>query len=338
MGKSLFDYLAAPITAPLDAAGGVIHGLGNAVSDIPVVGKLAKFGGIATGDLLHGASQGLQGHFANAANDDLASVSDAIHGVNKVPVVGPYILPAVAGFFGGPLGYGAASGIQSGFEASRNGVPAGKAALGGAENGAVSAAASYAGGQLAGQLGSIGSGVAPVSGGATAGALGTPISQSLGDTALSGVGDALGKTTPADVLGAGVGGALATNINSKNPLINPLAPIADTSNSLLDAPFSPTEASQAALPSSLSSYQGLDPLQQATNIASKGVYGGGEGADETNYFNNLINRQLYGSNGQLAADTSSINPVENSFLNQIGLGGYKSPTDLLQKISNYQYS
>ncbi len=331
MGKSIWDTITSPITAPLNIGAGVTHGLSNALGKIPVVGGLAKYGGIGISDLLHGGSEAVQGDLHQSGKDFSSSISNAIHGPNTIPVVGPYILPAVAGVFGGPLAAGAASGIQNGFEASRRGVPMGRAALGGAESGALSAAASYAGGQLGSELNGVGSSPNPISGGTSPGFLGTPVSQSLSDTALSGVGDALGNTTPGDIIGSAVGANLGQG--SAASTLDPLASPKSSSPA-----WSPSQMAKMDLPSSLSSYQNLDPFQQATNIASRGVYGGGQGPQETNYFLNLINRNLVGANGQVANDTSSINPVENSFLNQIGLGGYKNPTDLLHNISNYQFS
>lgn len=116
-----------------------------------------------------------------------------------------------------------------------------------------------------------------------------------------------------------------------------------------EAPSSPQEApkpppyvasrqAQAALPGSLSQFGGLDQNQLSTNIATKGVYGGGEGPEETKYFTNLINRRLVDDTGKMSGDLNGINPVENSFLSQLGLGGNKSPYDLLKGINDYKFS
>lgn len=104
--------------------------------------------------------------------------------------------------------------------------------------------------------------------------------------------------------------------------------------SLLAPPFNPSEQSQAQMPGSLSQYSGLDPFQQATNIATQGVYGRGNGPQENSYFLNLINRQLYDQGGNLANDNSSINPIENSYLSQLGITG-QNPTDILKGINQY---
>lgn len=238
------------------------------------------------------------------------------------------LLPSLGTAAGGAIGAGIGSGLSKGIE---TGNP-----IAGLTSAVATGGGSYLGSQLLGpSLSGIGAGTNATSGAATQGFMGTPVATSLSDQGLSGAGSVFGSQTPGSLVGGAVGSTVG-QAGAQSAL--PGLFQSPTSTPAGPSPFMPTEAAQAALPASLSSYQNLDPLQQATNIASKGVYGGGEGADETNYFNNLINRQLYGSNGQLATDTSSINPVENSFINQIGLGGYSSPTDLLQKISNYSYS
>lgn len=325
MGKSIWDAITTPITAPLNAAGGVIHGLGNALGNIPVVGGLAKYGGIATSDALHGLSDSANFNFTKAGNDVLSSASNAIHGPNTIPVVGKYILPAVAGFFGGPLGYGAATGIQNGFESARNGATFGDSAKFGATSGAISGAGSYAGGQLLGPtLNGLGSTVGSESGATTPGFMGTPIGQSLGEPALSSGGGAL-ASTPGDVFASGAGATIGGSMAGPSPTA-PVKP---------PAPWAPSRSGDMALPGSLSSYAGLSPQQQASNIATRGVYGQGNGPEENSYFTNLINRQLVDPSGNVTGDLSSINPVEGSYLNQIGLGGYNNPTDLLKKLQGY---
>jgi len=85
------------------------------------------------------------------------------------------------------------------------------------------------------------------------------------------------------------------------------------------APIELTRAPEAALPSSLSHLQGLSGLQQSTNIATEGLYGGGVGQEEQEYFANLLNRRLMDESGQLAS-YGEVRPVEEQFLRQrVGL-------------------
>lgn len=101
------------------------------------------------------------------------------------------------------------------------------------------------------------------------------------------------------------------------------------------APFSASRQEQSALPGSLQGFGGLDVNQQATNIATQGVYGQGEGPQEASYFNNLINRRLVDESGKVG-DISSIQPIEQSYLQKLGLGGYSNSKDLLEAMSKWK--
>jgi len=137
------------------------------------------------------------------------------------------------------------------------------------------------------------------------------------------LGDSLAKTGISQI-----GSGLAANA------------IGDAVTPYLDGPmdltniqaFKPSRAGQSQLPGSLSSFGGLDPTQQATNIANKGVFGGGLGGQEEDYFTNLVNRQLVDDSGKVG-DIKSLAPIENSYLGQLGLGNYTNSNDLLEAIS-----
>lgn len=197
---------------------------------------------------------------------------------------------------------------------------------------ALAAGGSYAGSALGGEflgptLSGLGSSTNAVSGGVTPGFLGSTV----GDTFGSFAGNTLGAETLGNVAGSSLGSMAGSSIGEKaGGMLNPMN---------ADAPGSPgfmaSRSAQMGLPQSLSQFSGLDPNQQASNIATRGVYGQGNGPQENSYFTNLINRQLVDDQGQVAGDTSSINPVEGSYLSQLGLGGYNNPTDLLQKLQGY---
>lgn len=99
-------------------------------------------------------------------------------------------------------------------------------------------------------------------------------------------------------------------------------------------PFAASQQAMMDLPPSLSQFASLSPEQQTSNIATKGVYGGGEGNEESKYFLNLMNRRLVDPKGNVG-DIGQVNPIENSFLSQLGLGGYGNSKDLLQGISKW---
>lgn len=102
--------------------------------------------------------------------------------------------------------------------------------------------------------------------------------------------------------------------------------------------FTPSQQSIFGAPQSLSNYTspGMDSDQTLSGIATKGVYGGGNGPEEQKYFLNLINNRLVDPQGKVG-DMASLNPIENSYLSQLGLGGYGNTSDLLKGISNYNY-
>lgn len=257
--------------------------------------------------------------------DYLAPIAGAALGSAILPGVGTSLGLSLGSAGGGAIGAGIGSGLATGVE---TGSP-----IAGLTSGITSGVGSYAGGKLLGPaLEGLGGNVNPASGGTNPGFMGTPLAKSLGDAGLGSTQDVFGGSTPGSLVGSSIGSSVSKGMaDSLSPGIFD-APQQPSSSV---AGFSPSRQSSMNLPTSLSSYQNLDPMQQATNIASKGVYGGGQGPDEKNYFLNLINRQLVGDNGQVAGDTSSINPVENTFLSQLGLGGYKNPNDLLKGISQY---
>lgn len=199
--------------------------------------------------------------------------------------------------------------------------------------GLLSAGGSYFGGQLGSSVGSsINSGPLSLT---PANALGKIFGgEAIGSLAPIGsfVGNALGSSTIGSIAGGAIGGSLGDNLGTQlGQQLNPM----NTGGGQGPPGFSPSRAAQMATPQGLSQFSSLDPFQQATNIASKGVYGGGQGNDENQYFLNLINRQLVDPNGNVQ-NQSSLNPVESSYLSQLGLGGYNNSTDLLKGISQYQ--
>lgn len=242
---------------------------------------------------------------------------------------------------GGLLGTAGTAAIGAGIGSGLNtGIKTGNP-LTGLVSGVAGGAGSYAGSELLGPaLGGIGSTSGGVSGATTPGFMGTPIASSLSQLGGEGAGDALnpssslastvfGQATPGSAIGGAIGGSVANNAaQSAMPSL-----FTDPTLSSGPAGFSPSKQDQASLPGSLSSYSGLNPQQQASNLATQGVYGGGNGPQETNYFLNQVNRQLFDQNGNVASNMN-LPPVELSYLNQLGISG-SSPTDYLKGISQY---
>lgn len=238
------------------------------------------------------------------------------------PILGGAAGTLIAPGIGTAIGAGIGSGVNKGVE---TGSP-----WKGLETGTISGLGTYAGGQLAGNV--LGSETASnISGqlgmdGALGAANSTPASligsasNSLGPT----VANALGSSTIGSTAGSALGGKVASNF-SDSMFPNPVDPVAG---------FSPTRTDPGAAPGSFSQFAGLPQDQLTSNIANKGVYGGGNSPDESKYFLNLVNNQLVDPNGKVG-DMSSLSPIESSYLAQLGLGGYGNSTDLLKGISNY---
>lgn len=191
---------------------------------------------------------------------------------------------------------------------------------------------SYAGGQLGSSIGAASS----LGGQTLGGALGeasnsiTNAAQALGGSTLgAGVSNYLGQGL-GNLLGGYAGSQLGENVAES--LSSSLSGPPDMTNF---QPYKPHQDSQSELPSSLQGFGSLNPTQQSSNIANQGVYGGGLGPDEQKYFTNLINRRLVDPNGNVN-NLSSLNPIESSYLQKLGLGGYGNSNDLLEAISKWQ--
>lgn len=225
----------------------------------------------------------------------------------------PYIAEAVATVTGqGEWAIPAIEGIKSGV---KTGNPL---------SGVLAAGGSALGSSILGGAGGI-------LGETPANALGSEI----GGSAVGGMapfGSFAGNVLGSDTIGSMVGSQLGSSLGeSAGQTLNPPS---SSTPSLTPPPFQASMSPQMGLPQSLSQFSDQSPFQQGTNIATKGVYGGGNGPEETNYFMNLMNRQLFDKNGQEATDTSSINPVQMGYLNQLGVSG-SSPDQILQGISRY---
>lgn len=141
-------------------------------------------------------------------------------------------------------------------------------------------------------------------------------------------------SSPSNLLGLGIAGAgIAGAMDSGGGTTQ--SPSSSIGAGL--SSFTPERQPGLAPPASLANYtnSALSPDQTLSGIATKGVYGGGNGPEEQKYFLNLINNRLVDQTGHVANDMSGINPIENSYLSQLGLGGYQNPNDLLRGISNY---
>ena len=210
------------------------------------------------------------------------------------------VVPGVGTALGATIGSGLNSGIKTGNPLA--GLAAG--------------AGSYIGGNLGGSL--------------LGDTLGGTVGSALGDAGLGFVGNALPSALAggslASIAGSSIGSTLGESLFAGSPS-------ASNAGDNAPAPFSAKQEDQLSLPGSLSGFEGLSPLQFGTNLATQGVYGGGNGPEESNYFSNMINRRLVDQSGAVDSDFSDIQPIEMSYLNQLGFGDQKTPKDLLEALS-----
>lgn len=235
--------------------------------------------------------------------DGIGTVVD--NTVGRIPYIGQYIAPAALALTGNPE-------LAAAYVGARNSQKTGDPL-----SGLLSGVGSYAGNVAGSSLG------ASAFGNTALGNLTSGAQNAFEGLTGSGFGQTIGGGI-GSMVGGNFGGDVASQINPQTPDLGSGAA----------SPFSPSRSPSMGLPQSLSQFSSLDPNQQASNIASKGVYGQGNGPEENQYFLNLINRQLVDDGGHVGS-IDNINPVENSYLSQLGLGGYSNPNDLLQGISRY---
>lgn len=242
-----------------------------------------------------------------------------------VKKVAGFALPVAGYAVGGPAG----AAIGAGIGAKVQGGSWGDALKAGALN--------YVGGKVGSAIGSSSIGKSLGLGDTIGGALG--VKSNAFNPSLSGVSGALAG----DVGGSWAGNALSSVMNANlgstlgsfagNSMAEPVGGYGAVNQS--PAGFVPKQQPEQARPDSLSAFGSLSPQQASTNIATQGVFGGGAGPQEQQYFLNLINRRLVDQNRNLS-DLSEINPIENSYLSQLGLGGQSNTKSLLEAMSKWR--
>lgn len=258
----------------------------------------------------------------------LDSIGNAAHSVYDT--VRP-VLPAVAAvattLAGFPQFAPLAAGATSGAESYASNHNFGNA-LG---NAAGSAAGSYIGGNIGNSF---------LNGGANSLASMGTVGNATGNVFGQSAANALSASAP-QIAGSSLGGATGSLIGSNIGR--------DLGNSLTapppeqPTPWAPSRQANSPTPASLSSAAGtsaygiggLNQDQQLSNLASRGVFGGGISPEEQSYFLNQENRRLIDDSGNQQS-LSSLSPVEMTYLQRLGLGGNNNTSDLLRAISQWQ--
>lgn len=183
----------------------------------------------------------------------------------------------------------------------------------------LSGGGSYLGAQLGGQF---------LGGGNVGSALTNNLGNIAGNTIANALPAALTDASVGSILGGYVGNSIGEDLG-----MSLSGGKQQTSQGV--AAFSPKRAELGEVPANFQGAGALSPEQQASNLATQGTYGSGLGPDENQYFLNLVNRQLVDESGNVG-DTSTLSPIESSYLQKLGLGGYSNSNNLLESISKWK--
>lgn len=232
-----------------------------------------------------------------------------------LPIAASVIAPGIGTALGSTLSAATLSAIGAGVGSAAN-TYADTHNLGSSLTaGALGGAGSYIGGNIGSAVG----------GQSTANVLQNALGPDLGSAVGQLAGGQIALSPANAILGSSIGSNLASSLVPQK-----------TSNPGGAGAFKAKQEKEQDVPASFQSFGQLTPSQFSSNIATQGVYGGGAGPEETSYFLNLINRRLIDDSGRVDKDLSEINPIENSFLSQLGLGGTTNSKDLLEAISRYR--
>ena len=233
-------------------------------------------------------------------------------------IIGSLVLPGVGTALGASIGSLGGAALGSGI---------GTLAQGGSlKDALLSGGGTYLGGRLGGEFigGSLGSTISPSN---AVGPYFGDIGSSIGDFAGNSIGASLANAN----LGSAIGGMYGSEI-ARNTFGSPQD---ESLASSAPSPFVPSQQAEQQAPASIQGLGSLTSDQQSTNLANQGVYGGGVGGQESDYFLNLINRRLVDESGQ-TSDMGALKPIEQSYLQKLGLGGYGDTNSLLEAISKWQ--
>lgn len=236
------------------------------------------------------------------------------------------VVPGLGTYVGASLGAGLGSGAAN-YSHNHDFGSALKSA-------GLSAAGSYAGASLGNaflgdKLGTVGNALSKNTGinlgSSVAGdSIGAKIGNFAGNVA-PGISNSIANTSIGSLAGSYAGNSIASGLVPQKA--------ASSVGEGATSEFNPTQETEQASP--FSGMSGLSPQQQSSNIATEGVYGGGAGPQEQSYFLNLINRRLFDDSGHMSGNTGGIAPIENSYLNQLGIKG-DNPSNLLEAISKWR--
>lgn len=157
-----------------------------------------------------------------------------------------------------------------------------------------------------------------------------PIFGAAVGSVIPGVGTSLGAT-----LGGGLGSLFGDSGKKESGPEQPSGPVGMTDiKAEAEKPFEPKREEAMAQPESFKAFGSLNPQQESSAIATRGVYGQGVSNEEQSYYQNLINRQLVDDSGGLG-DLGNLQNIDRTFLNQLGYG-QSNPRDLLEAMQKWR--
>ncbi len=243
-------------------------------------------------------------------------------------------LPTIGAIIGTTIAPGIGTAIGAGLGGTAEGITKGQSIGDSLKGGAFDAAGAYAGNTLGSTIGEKIGGTLGDSVGNTISSVGSNADPYFAQLAANALPAGIGGSSIGSVLGGAAGLSMAGNA-----MRTPDRPMQAASAQTVPGitPFSPKQEDAQGTPPSLTGLGSLTDQQKSTNLATQGVYGGGNGPQEQSYFENLLNRRLVDNSGK-TSDLSQVSPIEQSYLQRLGISGYTDTNSLLEAMNKWKTS
>lgn len=259
-----------------------------------------KFDKVST----HGkiVAMGFLRRITRAVTRPISSLADAIPGGNIIiPAAISMINPAAGAAYTASSAYG-------------KGASLGKSLAAGA-------------GQFVGS--NLGGSIASGTGGTIGGALSKTLGNDLGEFVGTNLGSGIVGQNLGQVIGSGIGGNIGQSLAGADNIKT-----SQDNGASGPTAFHPSQESAQNAPTSITGLGSLTSEQQASNLATQGVYGQGGGPEEQSYFLNLLNRRLVDTGGNV--QQADVSPIERSYLQRLGINATGDNSNLLEAISRWR--
>lgn len=243
-------------------------------------------------------------------------------------------LPTIGAVIGTTIAPGIGTAIGAGLGGTAEGLTKGQSIGSSLKGGAFDAAGAYAGNTIGSAIGDKVGGALGDSVGNTVSSVGSHLDPYYAQIAANAIPSGIGGASIGSALGGAAGMSMANNaMHDSSPQMQ-----SQSSQSVTGiTPFSPKQEDAQQIPASLSGLGSLTDQQKSSNLATQGVYGGGNGPQEQSYFENLLNRRLVDQGGN-TSDLSQVSPIEQSYLQKLGISGYSNTNSLLEAMNKWKMS